>query len=156
MTSTNPQALALPDEDLIPEWDLADRMTKSLRVRNLAVQDMADSFGVSRNTIGRWIGGRGTPTKAQLFFWATLTGVNLEWLETGQVSPDVPSTLVRSYGQPSTLDKSYLTVVPGGAQSTVGDRILGRARPRLKVVRDSLTANRPILVHRTRHLASVS
>lgn len=35
----------------IPEWDLADRMRKSLRHSGVGVQEMADYLGVARNTV---------------------------------------------------------------------------------------------------------
>jgi len=39
------------DVSTIPlEWDVADRMRKSLRVSGVGVQDMADYLGMSRNT----------------------------------------------------------------------------------------------------------
>jgi len=34
----------------VPEWDVADRMRKTLRTANLGVQEMADYLDVSRNT----------------------------------------------------------------------------------------------------------
>lgn len=74
----------IPDENYVPTWDLGDRLGKSLRVRGIAVQDMAESFGVTRHTISNWINGRTVPGKSQLFFWAVLTGVSLEWLENGE------------------------------------------------------------------------
>lgn len=45
---------------------------------------MADQLGVSRETIGRWINGRGTPRRGSLVAWATITGVDFRWLETGE------------------------------------------------------------------------
>lgn len=70
----------------VPEWDLADRMTKALRVSDLGVQDIAARMGVTRETIGRWINGRNKPSRPALMVWASLTGVDLEWLETGEAA----------------------------------------------------------------------
>jgi hypothetical protein len=40
------------DVGSIPEWDLADRMRKTLRASGTSVQEVADYFEVSRNTVG--------------------------------------------------------------------------------------------------------
>ena len=76
----------------IPEWDLADRLRKSLRDADVQVQQMADRFEVSRNTIGNWINGRSEPSASDLRVWAQETGVPLEWLRWGvDPHPDTPS-----------------------------------------------------------------
>ena len=67
------------------EFDLADRLRKSLRYSGLSVQEMADYLGVSRNTAGRWINGHFTPSRAEQIAWALRTGVPVEWLATGLV-----------------------------------------------------------------------
>lgn len=130
MTMNNAFLAEMPDEDLVPEWDLADRMTKSLRVRGISVGAMAESFGLSRETIGRWLSGRAEPDKGRLFFWATLTGVNLEWLETGE------RACRDSNPKPSVLE------------------LVHSAEP--ESVNQGLTANRPTPVRRIRALRSVS
>lgn len=70
------------------EFDLADRLRKSLRVSGWSVQAIADQLGVSRNTVSNWINGRVTPTREQLTVWAAYTGAPLQWLERGTV-PDM-------------------------------------------------------------------
>jgi transcriptional regulator with XRE-family HTH domain len=65
------------------QFDLADRMRKAMRVRDLGVQELADALGVSRNTISNWIGGRATPSTPALMAFASVTEVPLEWLKTG-------------------------------------------------------------------------
>lgn len=82
---------------VVPEWDLADRLTKALRYSGLGVSDMATQLGVSRESVGRWINGRNAPKRAAVVAWASITGCDLYWLENGQ--------------DPSTLDRSYLTVL---------------------------------------------
>ena len=68
----------------VPEWDVADRMQKALRVSCLTVQGMADYLGVSRNTCGRWLNGHTQPPVAALRLWALRTGVPYGWLKTGR------------------------------------------------------------------------
>ena len=77
MTSSDPYVFVF-------EFDLADRLRKSLRVREMTVQEMADYLGLSRNTIGNWINGRSKPSRAQLIAWAGRVDAPLSWLETGQ------------------------------------------------------------------------
>lgn len=64
----------------IPEWDMADRMRKSLRHADIGVQEMADYLGVDRGTISNWINGRIKPRKQALLLWAMRTGVSYDWL----------------------------------------------------------------------------
>lgn len=78
----------------VPEWDIADRMRKSLRVSGVGVQEMADYLEVARNTASTWINGRITPSAQTLRLWALRTGVDYQWLRTGCPRPD-------SNGQPS-------------------------------------------------------
>lgn len=67
----------------IPEFDLADRMRKTLRDSDIAVHDMAEYLDVSRNTVSAWINGRITPDRRTLIAWALHTGVPVAWLLTG-------------------------------------------------------------------------
>ena len=69
---------------VVPEFDQADRMRKSLRVSEVSVQDMADYLEVSRNTVGSWINGRTAPSSSALKMWALRTGVPYEWLRDGK------------------------------------------------------------------------
>lgn len=66
------------------EWDLADRLRKSLRVSGLGVHEIAAALGVSRNTASNWINGRGEPSHNQLAVWAALTDAPVCWLESGE------------------------------------------------------------------------
>jgi transcriptional regulator with XRE-family HTH domain len=65
------------------EFDLTDRLSKSLKVSGLKVEAMANLLGVSRATIANWTSGRTTPRKTDLLAWAHYTGVTLEWLQDG-------------------------------------------------------------------------
>lgn len=74
----------MTNRELVPEFDLPDRMRKALRVAGLTVQEMADYLGVARNTASNWIGGRVSPSKQSLRLWAMRTGVSFDWLLTGE------------------------------------------------------------------------
>jgi len=77
-----------PASPVVPSWDLADRMRKSLRHSGTGVQEMADYLGVARNTVSTWINGRIQPSTQTLRLWALRCGVSYEWLCGGQ-SPHV-------------------------------------------------------------------
>lgn len=68
------------------EFDLADRLRKTLRESDLTVEDMAALLLVNRNTVGSWINGRNVPRMSTLMVWAEKTNVPLDWLKDGQIS----------------------------------------------------------------------
>lgn len=77
----------------VPEWDLADRLTKSLRVAGMSTQEMADYLEVHRNSVSAWINGRVKPSGQTIRLWALRTGVPHKWLKEGIESdrPDGPN-----------------------------------------------------------------
>lgn len=72
------------------EFDLGDRLRKSLRVSGISVQGMADYLEVSRNSVGRWLNGHGRPKRIYIRLWAYHVGVPVAWLETGDTTADGP------------------------------------------------------------------
>lgn len=74
----------MTNRELVPQFDLADRMRKALRTSDLGVQEMADYLGVARSTVGKWINGHINPSKQSLRLWALRTGVDFDWLVTGE------------------------------------------------------------------------
>lgn len=78
---------------IVPEWDLADRLTKSLRVAGMSAQEMADYLEVHRNSVSAWMNGRVTPSGQTIRLWALRTGVPHKWLKEGvePSSPDGPN-----------------------------------------------------------------
>jgi transcriptional regulator with XRE-family HTH domain len=71
-------------QEAAPEWDVADRMRKSLRHADIDVQEMADYLGMSRTSVSAWINGRYTPSVRTLRLWALRCGVPYEWLTEGE------------------------------------------------------------------------
>lgn len=73
--------------DLYPElqWDIADRLRKTLRTYDVSVQDMATYLEVSRNTVGSWLNGRHQPRKRDVRLWAMRIGQPelVDWLYGG-------------------------------------------------------------------------
>jgi transcriptional regulator with XRE-family HTH domain len=72
----------------IPEWDLTDRLRKSLRSSRLSVQAMADHLDVHRKTVGNYLSGATRPTTSTLRVWAMRCGVPFDWLAYGIEAPD--------------------------------------------------------------------
>jgi transcriptional regulator with XRE-family HTH domain len=68
----------------IPEWDLADRLAKALRVADTSVSEMALYLGVHRNTVSAWVNGRTPISGPAVRAWSTRTGVDHDWLVTGR------------------------------------------------------------------------
>lgn len=66
--------------DTTPQWDLADRLRKSLRESGIGVSEMAGYLEVQRNTVSNWINGHNPPPGAALQVWAMRCGVSIEWL----------------------------------------------------------------------------
>lgn len=65
---------------VVPEFDLTDRMRKSLRVADMSVGEMAEYLDVARETVGRWLSEARKPSTQTLRLWATRTGVDYDWL----------------------------------------------------------------------------
>ena len=75
----------------IPQWDMYDRMAKSLKQSGMSVQDAADYFGVHRNTVSGWLHERINPDTRTLRLWAVMTNVPYEWLRDGIEPPTGPN-----------------------------------------------------------------
>jgi len=56
------------------------------------------TLGVHRNTVGNYLKGRTALDRRTLVTWAVSTGVPLEWLEHGTVSPPGPGLPARAPG----------------------------------------------------------
>ena len=84
---------------MIPEWTMQDRMAKALDVANVAVSEMADELGVSRNTVSNYIHNRTSPSRSVLRVWALRTGVPFGWL-TGGPESGTTETVTPRYPEP--------------------------------------------------------
>jgi transcriptional regulator with XRE-family HTH domain len=74
-------------EAAVPEWDIADRLRKSLRVAQMSPGRMADYLGVGGNTVSTWLSGRIYPSVQTKRLWALRTGVPYTWLCHGNLLP---------------------------------------------------------------------
>lgn len=67
------------------EWDLADRLRKSMRAAGLKPHQMAQALGLSTKTISFYINGHATPKRVVILAWAARTGKDPHWIETGEL-----------------------------------------------------------------------
>jgi transcriptional regulator with XRE-family HTH domain len=70
------------------EWDLQDRLAKSLRRSKKSVAQIAADLDVHRNTVSNYLSGRIVPDRRSRIAWAMATGVPPQWLETGEMPSD--------------------------------------------------------------------
>jgi transcriptional regulator with XRE-family HTH domain len=77
-----------------PPTLLHHRIGIAMEFSGMQVQELAKTMQVHRNTISNWLAARIVPSRTTLITLATLTGVDLDWLENGD-RPD-PDGGVRS------------------------------------------------------------
>ena len=76
----------------VPRFRLQHRVRLAMEDAGYSVQGFADELDVSRDTVSRWLNGRGTPSRTQLMAIAMTTDVPLEWLEgddEGEARPEM-------------------------------------------------------------------
>lgn len=107
------------------EWDLIDRLHKSLRLADLKPGQMADYLGLHRNTVGGWLHGKARMNKATLIAWAAKCSetspipITFDWLTESYPrsffdtlsSPIDQGTLLDGAGQPLEFDYPRLAPV---------------------------------------------
>lgn len=73
--------------DIVPQWEVQDRIARARRYAGLDQAELARIAGVSRKSVSNWEIGKTEPRRAALIAISFATGVSLEWLETGN-TPD--------------------------------------------------------------------
>jgi transcriptional regulator with XRE-family HTH domain len=89
---------------LIPDWRLADRIRRAVDFGDVDKQQLADECGVSIKTIYNWISGVSRPRRAALKQISEMSGVSLEWLETGYAGSPDTTTVTHRYLSPQGDD----------------------------------------------------
>lgn len=69
---------------------MGDRLRKAREELDLGQREFAERIGVSKQTVTNAEKGHREVRKITLNAWALVTGVPLEWLETGEISPTPP------------------------------------------------------------------
>lgn len=72
----------------MPEWDLADRLSKALRTAHMTASEMALYLGVHRNSVSAWCNGRTPISGPALRAFAARTNVDFYWLRDGSLPND--------------------------------------------------------------------
>lgn len=75
----------------IPEFDKADRLKKAVGVSNIPVLEMAEYLGVRPETLSRYLNGKADAPLAIVRLIALRTGVPVNWIMTGDDSPNGPN-----------------------------------------------------------------
>lgn len=83
MTKFNDAQNARPAPGIVPQFGLGDRLRKARELTGLGVRDFASLLGISHQTVTNAEKGHRAVRKITLQAWATHTGVDLLWLETG-------------------------------------------------------------------------
>lgn len=69
---------------IIPEWNIRDRVRKAREVAGFRQTDLAVELGISRATLASIEQGLREPRRGELIAIAYATGVDLHWLMTGE------------------------------------------------------------------------
>ncbi|WP_342216949.1 helix-turn-helix transcriptional regulator [Nocardia neocaledoniensis] len=69
---------------IVPEIKIHQRLMIARQHVDLNQQELARLLGVTTSTVQRAESGATQPRRTTLMAWSMATGVNLEWLETGQ------------------------------------------------------------------------
>ncbi len=75
---------------VVPSFTLGDRLRKAREFAELEQSELAARMGVSRATVSSAETGSRRVREITLKMWALSTGVNREWLETGQAPEGDP------------------------------------------------------------------
>lgn len=137
------------DEMRVPEFNLGDRLRKSMELSKVSVADMATAFGVSRDTVSRWINNRTKPSAAVLHLWATGCGVDEEWLKTG--TPSVEASKIATV---RAMEAMKAAAMEGDGLSLVHPLGL-EPRTRCLTVRPDETVKAPLTGNRRRPILRV-
>lgn len=105
----------------IPDFPLQDRLRRAREFAQMDQMVLAAAMGISRTSVGNYENGRRVPSKPYLRAWAEVTGVDLEWLETGMApAASDGSQVVRPKGfEPLT----FWSVVSGWHDSAIPDTV---------------------------------
>ncbi|MDN5895695.1 MAG: helix-turn-helix domain-containing protein [Nocardioides sp.] len=68
----------------IPAFTMGDRLRKAREKTGMTTRDFALELGVSQSTITNAENERSKTRRITLLMWSQVTGVPVEWLETGE------------------------------------------------------------------------
>ena len=80
------------DDGIVPTWTMGDRLRKARMLTKMSLTEFAAAALMSEKTINNYETDRVRPQPIRLEKWARVTGVSLEWIETGMKNPaDTPA-----------------------------------------------------------------
>ncbi|MCM0622596.1 helix-turn-helix domain-containing protein [Nocardioides bruguierae] len=74
----------------IPQWTQGDRLRKARQKTGMTAREFANELGVSHGTITNAENDNRDVRAITIKLWALVTGVPLQWLQTGVAPTDVP------------------------------------------------------------------
>jgi transcriptional regulator with XRE-family HTH domain len=108
----------------IPQWTLSDRLAKARDHARIDQDDLAREMGVSRQSISNWERGYAKPKRPYVWAWADVTGVDRDWLLTGDAPDSEPDQLPRLDSNQQPFDCSPDVIDPFDPATTAGSAIL--------------------------------
>lgn len=73
-----------PHEGVVPSFSKGDRLRKARTLAGLSVEDFARRALISSRTVQNYENDKVKPRALVVEKWAAVTGVSLQWLETGK------------------------------------------------------------------------
>jgi len=86
------------------EMTYGERFMKARRLNNWTQQQLAERLGIDRKTVLAIEADKRKPKKSVVIAWAVVTGVPLEWLETGVITDPDTEAVTGRYLQPHAYD----------------------------------------------------
>lgn len=68
----------------VPQWSVQDRLRKAREHAGMTQLELAETIGVSRNSVSNYESGVTRPRQIVLNQWSLATGVPLSWLTSGE------------------------------------------------------------------------
>ena len=113
-----------PTTGVVPEWTIGDRLRKARNLTGLTVEDFARRTLISAKTINNYEADRVEQQPLRLEKWASVTGVSLHWLRTGEGS-SVP-TPPTGGGEPTPEQSDAVAKLAASKRSATRGATTGR------------------------------
>lgn len=70
---------------IVPTWTVGDRLRKAREFAGHNQEHLAATIGIARRSVSAYEADQVTPKRPVLLAWAMACGVDLEWLESGEI-----------------------------------------------------------------------
>jgi transcriptional regulator with XRE-family HTH domain len=82
----------------VPDWTIGDRLRKARRAASIGSASMAETLGVTRQTVAAYESDRSPINRRTMIAWSFVCGVPLEWLSDGLCPPGDSNPEPADYG----------------------------------------------------------